>query len=92
MEQEEINKLVEAGAFLNASDFIRQAVREKLEAIKIINVRDVDYKTAKKEILGYYKTKKEAYTDEVADDLELDLELVINITDELVKEGRLGDV
>ena len=91
LEQEEINNLVEAGAFLSVSDFVREAIREKLDSYKIINIRDVDYKTAKKEVLGYYKIHKEAYISDVSNDLELDLELVANISNELIKEGRLGD-
>ncbi|MDR3062566.1 MAG: ribbon-helix-helix domain-containing protein [Methanobrevibacter sp.] len=92
LEQEEINKLVNAGSFLSTSDFIREAIRDKLESIKILNIRDLNYKTAKKEILGYYKKNKEAYIHDVANDLELDLEIVATITNELVKEGRLGDM
>ena len=88
----QITKIVDSGAFLNPSDFVRSAIREKLEYYKIINVKDVDYDTAKKEILGYYKTNKEAYISDVANDLEFDLELVANITDELVKEKRLEDI
>ena len=90
-EYEEITKLVNAGVFLSASDFAREAIRDKLRSINIIKIRDVDYDTAKKEVLGYYKKYKKAYTDVVADDLELDLEIVAHITDELVKEGRLGE-
>ncbi|OPY23742.1 MAG: hypothetical protein A4E27_01414 [Methanobacterium sp. PtaU1.Bin242] len=58
--------------------------------MKVINVRgDVDYDTAKGEVLGYYKKYKRACEDEVAEDLELDYELVFNIVDELEEEGRL---
>jgi hypothetical protein len=32
------------------TDFVSEAVREKLAAIKAIECRDVDYKTAKKEV------------------------------------------
>jgi hypothetical protein len=41
-------------------------------------VRDVDYDTAKKEVLGYYRSYSEAYDYQVADDLELDYELVLS--------------
>lgn len=91
-EMEEINGLIKAGIYLSVSDFLREAVREKLKAIKVIKVRDVDYDTAKKEILGYYRSYSEAYDYEVADNLELDYELVCQIVDELESEGRLGDV
>jgi hypothetical protein len=45
---------------------------------------------AKREILGYYRSYEEAYDYEVAHDLELDYELVCEITEELEREGRLG--
>ena len=88
-ENKEIEDLIEAGVYLSVSDFIREAVRDKLKAIKVIKIRDVDYNVAKREVLGYYRTYSEAYDYEVADDLELDYELVCRITDELEAEGRL---
>ncbi len=91
-ENEEINKLIGAGIYLSVSDFLREAVREKLKAIKVIKVREVQYDVAKKEVLGYYRNYTEAYDYEVADDLELDYELVCQIVDELEAEGRLGAV
>ena len=90
LESKQIQKLVKIGMYLSVSDFIRDAVRDKLEEIKVIKVREVDYKTAKKEVLGYYKEYKESYDYHVAEDLELDYELVAQIVDELEKEGRLG--
>lgn len=85
----QINKLVEAGFYLNPSDFIREAVREKLAAIKVIEYRDVDYQTAKKEVAGYFQMKGEAYASDASTDLELDYELVIKIMDDLEKEGKM---
>ena len=89
-EIEEINMLVNAGIYLSVSDFIREAVRDKLRATKVIKIRDIDYNTAKKEVLGYYHSYHEAYDYEVAEDLEIDYELVCEITEELEQEGRLG--
>jgi len=85
----QINKLVGAGLYLNPSDFIREAVREKLSAIKVIEYRDVDYETAKKEVAGYFKMKGEAYASDASLDLELDYELVCKIMDDLENEGQL---
>lgn len=65
----------------------RESIRDKRKAIKI---REIDYDTAKKEILGYHKNYSEAYDYEVADDLELDYEFVCQVLDELEKKGRLG--
>ena len=90
-EYEEIIKLIESGMFLSGSDFVREAIREKLKTIKVIKIRDIDYDIAKKEVLGYYKSYEEAYISEVAEDLELDLELTAKIVQDLIKEGKLGE-
>lgn len=91
IEYEEINELVNNGLFLSGSDFVREAIRDKLKSIKVIKNRDIDYETAKKEVLGYYKSYQEAYISEVAENLEIDLELTANIVQDLIKEGKLGE-
>ncbi|MFQ6056415.1 MAG: hypothetical protein ACE5KT_04610 [Methanosarcinales archaeon] len=88
-EYQKIIKLVKSGMYLSVSDFLRDAVREKLDGIEIIELRDVDRETAKKEILDYYKKNERAYPSDVADDLRLDWDLVWEITEELEKEGQL---
>ena len=85
----EIRGLIEAGMYISISDFVREAIRDKLRAIKVVKVRDISYEEAKKEVLGYYKSYKEAYPHEVADDLELDYDLVWAITEELQEEKSL---
>jgi len=70
--------------------FLITAVKTKLRSTKVIKVRDIDYNTAKKEVLGYYQSYHEAYDYEVSEDLEIDYELVCEITEELEREGRLG--
>lgn len=50
----------------------RRRHRPELFEIKVIKCRDVDFQMAKKEILGYYKSRGEACPDEAASDLELD--------------------
>lgn len=88
----QIQDLINAGIYLNASDFVREAIRDKLTAMKVIKCRDVDYETAKKEIIGYFQRNHEAYPDEISQDLELDFDLVRQITSELKKEGRLETI
>jgi Arc/MetJ-type ribon-helix-helix transcriptional regulator len=88
----QINKLVEAGLYLNPSDFIREAVREKLAAIKVIECRDVDYETAKKEVAGYFQMKGEAFASDASTDLQLDYELVCKIMDDLELEGKMEPI
>jgi Arc/MetJ-type ribon-helix-helix transcriptional regulator len=92
VELEEINKLVGAGVFLSSADFVREAIRDKLRAIKVIELRNMDYDAAKKEVLGYYRANESAYISDVADDLELDLETVAKIVNELMKENRIMPV
>ncbi|MCR4369437.1 MAG: ribbon-helix-helix domain-containing protein [archaeon] len=89
IEYRKIRRMVKEGAFLNVSDFIREAIREKLEGTEVIYLRDVDYETAKKEILEYYQHHKEAYYDEIANDLRLDLEMTVKIVNELVREKKV---
>ena len=89
VELEQIKQLVAAGVYLNTSDFVRDAIRDKLSAIKTIKYRYLDYDAAKKEVMGYFQERGEAYPSEVEEDLELDYELVCQITEELKREGRL---
>lgn len=81
--------MVASGVYLNTSDFVRDAVRDKLAAIKTIKYRNVDYETAKKEIIGYFQQRGEAYPSEIEEDLELDYQLICQIIAELKREGRL---
>jgi hypothetical protein len=60
--------------------------------IKIINIREIDYNTAKKEILDYYQSNSESYDYQVADDLQLDYEFVCQILEDLEAEGHLGSI
>ena len=91
-ELEQIKQLVTSGIYLNTSDFVRDAIRDKLAAIKTIKYRDVDYETAKKEVRGYFQERREAYPSEIEEDLQLDYKLICQIVEELKREGRLEDL
>ena len=84
-----IQGLIEAGMYISVSDFVREAIMDKLRDIKDIKVRDVNYDVATREVLDYYRTYKEAYPHEVADALELDYDLVWKITEESKRDMRL---
>ncbi len=90
VELEQIKHLVASGVYLNISDFVRDAIRDKLAAIKTIKYRDVDYETAKKEVMGYFQERGEAYPSEAEEDLQIDYKLICQIVDELKREGRLA--
>jgi len=57
-ELEQIRQLVTSGIYLNTSDFVRDAIRDKLAAIKTIKYRDVDMRPPKRK-LGDTSRKEE---------------------------------
>ena len=81
--------LIENGDYLSISDFLREAIREQLKTYKVSNFREVNYFDAKKEVISYFIKYNDCFLDEIAIDLELDFELVFNILNDLVLEGRI---
>ncbi|MBQ6139568.1 MAG: hypothetical protein IJI80_07845 [Methanobrevibacter sp.] len=81
--------LIENGDYLSISDFLREAIREQLKTYKIANFREINYFDAKKEVLSYFIKYNDCFLDEIAIDLELDFELVLNILNDLIQEGRI---
>ena len=90
MDKERIEKLIKSGYYVNSADFLRDAVRNKLEEFEFAFVRDVDKSKAKKEVLDCVKQNPNIYADEIAAKLDLDIETVINIIEELIKEKKVG--
>jgi len=88
-EAEQIEKLVRAGHYLNVSDFVRAAVRDKLSEIRLIVERPTDLKEAKREILRYLRDHEEGYPSDIAAERGLDLAVTMRATRELVEEGRI---
>ena len=80
---------MDLGYYMNSADFLRQAVREKLETIEVVELRKVAPKKAKQEILAYLQKHGRTYASDVADALRLDIGLVMSQLKELVKEGRI---
>ena len=54
----------------------------------IMNVRNIDEKKAKKEIIEYLKNNKKAYPSDIADALQQDFDTVLSVIRELTKEGK----
>lgn len=88
-EEDEIKKFVDMGLYLSASEFIRDSVRKNITSLKTVKIRNVSKITAKKEILEYMKSHKEAYASDIVEELGLDIELVFSILKELNKEGAV---
>ena len=81
--------LIENGDYLSISDFLMEAIREQLKTYKVANFRQINYFDAKKEVLSYFIKYDDCFLDEIAIDLELDFELVYNILNDLIQEGRI---
>lgn len=90
-EFEGIEKMVRDGFYLNVSDFVRSAVREKLSKINIVIVRNVSPRVAQREVLEYIKSHPDIYPDEIADALTLDFETVMNAVSALISKGEVGE-
>ncbi len=85
----QLMNLIENGDYLSISDFLREAIREQLKTYKVANFREINYFDAKKEVLSYFIKYNDCFLDEIAIDLELEFELVLNIINDLINEGRV---
>ena len=85
----QLMNLIENGDYLSISDFLREAIREQLKTYKVANFREINYFDAKKEVVSYFIKYNDCFLDEIAIDLELDFELVLNIINDLIQEGRI---
>jgi len=88
-QEKEVQRLVEQGHYVSVSEFIREAVREKLEGLRVIEVRDVTRDKAKQEIIEYLKAHRHTYPSDISDDLKIDYDLVLEVMAELKREGRV---
>ena len=63
---------------------------ENLPTQKTIILREIDKTQAKQEIKKLFaSTDKPLYYSDIAEELELDLEMVVEICEELIKEGEI---
>lgn len=56
---------------------------------KIVVLKDVSYSEAKSMVENYLKTHKEAYMYEISNELGLNLKMVHEIVEQLIKEGKV---
>ncbi|MGB2842518.1 MAG: hypothetical protein GH149_00650 [Methanosarcinales archaeon] len=71
---------------------LREAVREKLEGVKEIRLREVPLKEIKEEIYRYLEQNPDSYPYDIANELRLELSLVHEALVELKKEGKAEEV
>ena len=89
IEKQRVEQLVKMGYYLNAADFLRDAVRSKLEEFEFAIPRNIKMPTVKKEVLQLVREQPNLYADEIAAKLNLDIETVIRVIDELIKEKKV---
>jgi predicted DNA-binding protein len=92
-----IKRLDDARAKLgyrSRNEVIRESIKhfiEEVEGMKIIKLRNLSKREAKKEILDYLRKKEVTYTSDIADELRLDYGLVIDIVRELWEEEKIEE-
>jgi len=90
-ESTQIQKLVRMGFYMNESDFVRSAIREKLAAMEIHVIRDISMAKTKREILRYLRKHRIAYPSDIAFELGLDLETTMTAVRELWEKGKIEE-
>jgi len=85
-----IQQLAEAGLYRSSADFLREAVRDKLESMEVVSVRNVDARKAERMIEDYLvKHPGPSFASEIADALGLDYSLTFKTIHKLLEEGRI---
>ncbi len=59
------------------------------KVMRIVKSRNVAKEDAKKEVIECFRKHKKAYPSDIADELNLDIDVVFTIIHELVEEGRV---
>jgi Arc/MetJ-type ribon-helix-helix transcriptional regulator len=90
-----IDEIVDTLGYKSRTDFIREAIEhyvKEVELVKVIKIREISREEAKSEIRDYLKSRDKAWLDEIADNLRLDFAFVVEIIEELEKEGFVKEV
>ena len=90
-----IKRLIDAGMFLNFSDFTRKAIEDKLEKLgetEIISIKETSVQEAKKMIEEYLNQHEgPVYPSDIADHFGLELEPVFEAIKQLKAEGEVKE-
>ena len=79
--------LIKEGLFHNKEDFIQEAIKRKLNNYNIINSKNISKKEAIEKIHSYCKEKGKFSILDIAQDLGFDIFFVLEVVDNLIKEG-----
>ncbi len=82
-----IKTLEKMGYYRNVADFVRDAIRSRLEEMTyVLELRNISDEKAKEEILDYFKRHEVVYPSDIGNDLHPDMEQSLRILDELKGE------
>ena len=89
---EDLNRIV--SILKDRVDGMERKIELSPVSIRIVEVRETTVEEAKEKILEYYKKHEgeSVYPDDVADELGLDLKIVMQAVEELINEGKLEEV
>jgi hypothetical protein len=87
-----IERLARAWGARSVAQLVRQAVREYAEkagSIKLLSLRDMPPKQARKEVEDYLRSHPGVvWPDEMAEELGIDYRTVLRVVQELLREGK----
>ena len=85
---ERISEVVKrTGLYNNEAEFIREAVREKLEEIEVIEPLDLSDEEIYQKIISYLKEKGRAYPSDICIELGIPYFKVLEALEKLVEKG-----
>jgi len=94
-EYRRVERLVKAGAADSVAQLVREAVAEyvdKLDAGKLLNLRTIPLEQARKEVINYLENHAgTVWPDEMAEELGIDYRIVLNVVQDLLKEGKVEE-
>ncbi len=85
---EEIKRVVEvSGAYSGEAEFVREAVREKLQQVSIVEVADLEEEQLRQAIVDYIRKHERTYPSDIAADTGVPYFTVTEMIKRLVDEG-----
>ena len=86
----EIDRVVRmSGAYSNEAEFVREAIREKLQKVAVVEANDISQPELQKQIIRYIKEKGKAHPSDMAADLGVPYFSVTGVINKLFEEGML---
>ena len=86
----QITKLVKAsGAYANEAEFVREAIREKLQRVAVTESKSFSEERSRQAIIDYISKQGKAYPSDITADLGIPYFTVTETIRRLVEEGIL---